>query len=80
MGKPFSRRGKESGATPFGDRLKKERIRRGFKIWEFSSLVGCAESQVTGAENRGVMPRLDTVIAMAQVLECSIDYLCGLEN
>jgi transcriptional regulator with XRE-family HTH domain len=78
--KAYSHRGKEDGATPFGDRLKKERLRRGFGLTEFAERVGCAVSQVTGAENRGVIPRLPIVIAMAQVLDCSIDYLAGLEQ
>jgi transcriptional regulator with XRE-family HTH domain len=68
------------GATPFGDRLKKERIRRGFKVQEFADRVGIDVSQVTGIENRGVYPRFDTFVAMAVLLECSLDYLAGLED
>lgn len=68
------------GFGKFGERLKAERVRRGFQVNEFAHKVGCSPSQVTGAENRGVMPNFLTVIAMAQVLECSIDYLAGLED
>lgn len=75
--KPYSTK---PGVGEFGQRLKEERIRRGFKVDEFADLVGCASSQVTGAENRGVTPRFWTVVAMAKVLECSIDWLAGVEE
>jgi transcriptional regulator with XRE-family HTH domain len=71
---------KPDGSTLFGDRLKKERIRRGMSVREFAVAVDCSISQITGAENRDVEPRLRNVIKMAQVLDCSIDYLCGLED
>ncbi len=78
--KPYAHRGKETGSTPFGARLKAERIRRGFQVHVFADLVGCCHSQITGAENRGVMLNFDTIIAIAQVLECSIDWLAGIED
>jgi transcriptional regulator with XRE-family HTH domain len=37
---PFCRPGKEQGKTALGDRLKQERLRRGFKLNEFADLVG----------------------------------------
>jgi transcriptional regulator with XRE-family HTH domain len=77
---PFSHAGKEKGSTPFGDRLKKERMRRGFTIQAFADRVGCHHCQITGAENRGVVPHFFTIVAMAQVLECSLDFLAGLED
>lgn len=78
--KPFSHRGKEHGSTPFGERLKQERLRRGFSLLDFAEKVGCDVCQITGAENRGVTPKFWTIVAMAQVLDCSIDYLAGLED
>jgi transcriptional regulator with XRE-family HTH domain len=78
--RPYSHPGKEVGSTPFGARLKAERIRRGFQVRAFADLVGCCHTQITGAENRGVMPNFDTIIAIAQVLECSIDWLAGIED
>lgn len=68
------------GFGKFGERLKAERVRRGFQVNEFAHLVGISPGQVTGAENRGVTPNLWTVVAMAQVLACSVDYLVGLED
>lgn len=78
--KPFSHQGKEVGVGTFGKRLKEERIRRGFGVRQFGDMVGCAHSQITGFENRGVMPRLDTLVSLATVLDCSIDWLVGLED
>jgi transcriptional regulator with XRE-family HTH domain len=75
--KPYSRK---PGSTKFGVRLKDERIRRGFQVLEFAALVGCHQSQITGAENRGITPNFWTIVAMAQVLECSIDWLAGIED
>lgn len=76
--KPYSQRGKERGSTPFGDRIKQERLRCGLTLHAFANKVGCDVSQVTAAENRGVTPHFWTVVAMAQVLDCSIDYLAGI--
>jgi DNA-binding XRE family transcriptional regulator len=77
-GKPMVQR--KPGSGTFGRRLKDERFRRGFTLEEFAGAVGCAVCTVTAAENRNVMPRLRIVIEMAQVLNCSIDYLVGLED
>ena len=35
---------------------------------------------ITGFENRGVIPSLKNAMILAQTLDCSIDYLCGLED
>jgi transcriptional regulator with XRE-family HTH domain len=76
---PYCHSRTAKGKTSFGDRLKQERLRRGFGLREFADLVGISHTQVTGTENRGVLPRLDTLIAMAEVLDCSLDFLAGLE-
>lgn len=78
--KPYSRRATAVGSTPFGARLKAERIRRGFQLQEFANLVGCHACKITGAENRGLTPNFWTIVAIAQVLECSIDWLAGIED
>lgn len=68
------------GKGTFGQRLKQERIRRGFRLHVFADAVGVNATQITGYENRGVMPTFQSVIAIAQVLDCSIDWLAGLED
>ena len=75
--KPYAR---WPGKGVFGERLKAERIRRNFKVRDFARLLDVHECSLTGWENRGIMPNLKDTIAIAQLLDCSIDWLCGLED
>jgi transcriptional regulator with XRE-family HTH domain len=77
MKKPYA---KKPGLGEFGQRLKAERIRRGFTVRDFAAQVGVDPSLIGAAENRGATPNFWTIVGMAQVLECSIDYLAGLED
>lgn len=72
--------GKETGVGVFGERMKAERIRRNMTPSYLAAAANIHVSQVTGSENRGVMPMLKTAIRIAIVLDCTLDYLCGLEN
>lgn len=76
-GKPFACK---PGLGEFGARLKAERIRRGWSVREFAAQVGVYPSSITAVESRGAMPKLAIVIEMAQVLECTIDWLAGVEE
>lgn len=78
--KPYCHPNTKVGSTPLGDRLKQERLRRGFTINDFAAACGCGPSQITGMENRGVIPNLMTIVAMAQALHCSLDWLVGIES
>lgn len=72
---------KKVGSTPLGDRLKQERIRRGYKsIKVFAHVVGVSHTQLSGIENRGRVPRVSSLIAICKVLDCSTDWLLGLEE
>jgi transcriptional regulator with XRE-family HTH domain len=75
--KPYKR--KEAFGA-FGTRLKAERMRRGFGLERFAAECFLHQCQITAYENRGVYPSLRSIIKMAIVLECSIDYLVGLED
>ena len=68
------------GSTPFGDRLKTARRERGMTATQFAERVGVPICNITAYENRGVKPRFDSLIAIAQVLDCSLDWLCGLSE
>ena len=68
------------GVGTFGKRLKAERMRRGFQLAVFSAATGIHMACITGFENRGVIPSLKNAMILAQALDCSIDYLCGLEE
>lgn len=78
--KPRSHPGKEHGSTLFGERLKQERMRRGFGVRMFADMAGFDVGQLTSYENRGVYPSFHKLVAIARVLECSMDYLAGLED
>lgn len=71
---------KEKGATPLGDRIKQERIRRGYDLNKFVAETGITCSQITGFENRNVKPNIDNLVKIAQALDCTTDWLLGLEN
>jgi DNA-binding XRE family transcriptional regulator len=63
----------ESGSKPKGSDA-------GSRCAIFAAQVGVHVSTITAVENRGTMPKFLIVVEMAQVLECSIDYLAGLED
>lgn len=71
---------RSEGTGPFGIRLKAERMRRQMSIRELSSVIGICDSQITAWENRGVFPTLHMAAALATALDCSIDFLMGLED
>jgi len=66
--------------TPFGDRVKLARTAKGISTRELASECGIHHAQISGYENRGQKPTFYALIALAQVLECSLDYLCGLSE
>lgn len=77
---PFVQTRTGPGKGIFGQRLKAERLRRGFQLHAFEQLTGITQSQITAYENRGVMPSFVNAIAIAKALECPLDWLCGLED
>ena len=77
---PHYWKSKLTGSTPLGDRLKKERLRRKFPLWEFCEKTGMSDCSLTAIENRGAMPSVKNLIVICQVLECSTDWLLGLEE
>lgn len=77
---PYAQKRCAEGKGVFGQRLKAERIRRGFQLLAFATATGIDQTQITGYENRFVQPTLASAIAMAQALDCSLDFLCGLED
>ena len=68
------------GSTPFGERVKQARNAKGMSTTQLAAECGIHYAQVSGWENRNQKPSFYTLIAIAQVLGCSLDWLCGLEN
>lgn len=77
---PWCKQSTGEGVGIFGQRLKAERLRRGFQLHAFEQLTGITQSQITAYENRGVMPSFVNAIAIAKALECPLDWLAGLED
>jgi transcriptional regulator with XRE-family HTH domain len=78
-GVPFQRTG-NAGSGELGRRLKAERIRRGFTVSRLAGFAGLEQAAITGIENRMTDPRLSTMVKLAKALDCSVDYLVGLED
>lgn len=69
-----------TGSTPFGDRVKQARIAKRMSVVELSAECGIASSRISGYENRGSKPTFYGLLALAQALDCSLDFLCGLKE
>lgn len=76
---PYAKKG-NIGKGVFGQRLKAERIKQGWQIRPFCAHTGLMECQLTGWENRGVMPSLFNAMTLASALNVRLGYLCGLED
>jgi transcriptional regulator with XRE-family HTH domain len=76
---PYAKQG-NPGFGALGQRMKAERIRMGFQVRAFAAETGIDQAQITSYENRGVVPSLMNLIAIAKALDCSLDWLCGLED
>ncbi len=48
--------------------------------FELAFLSGLTRSALSEYERGRVLPRVDKVIAIAKILDCTTDFLCGLEN
>ena len=64
----------------FGDRLKKLRQECGLSENELSKQVHISQSVISHWEAGQKIPRLDSLIKLAEFFKCSIDYLAGLED
>lgn len=72
------RNGPDHGTTPFGERVKQARTAKHLTARELAKECGLHHAQISGYENRGQKPGYYGLVALAQALECSLDYLCGL--
>lgn len=72
--------GPDHGTTPFGERVKQARTAKRMSTKELADECGLHYATISGFENRGHKPGFYGLIALAQVLGCSTDYLCGLKE
>lgn len=74
------RTGPAHGSTPFGERVKQARKAKGMSTTQLAAECGIHYAQVSGWENRNQKPSFYTLIAIAQSLGCSLDWLVGLKE
>jgi Predicted transcription factor, homolog of eukaryotic MBF1 len=61
----------------FGERFKKERLRRGLTQERLANKFFLDKSSISKYENNKQIPETDTLQALAKFFDCSIDYLLG---
>lgn len=68
----------------FAERLKKARNNKGFTQEQLADKIGVSTATICNYEriNRkdGKIPTLEKVFALSEILEVSIDWLCGNDN
>lgn len=64
----------------FGTRLKKERENKDISQEDFSKRLGVSRSSVGNYETNRNMPTVEILTKMADILDCSIDYLLCRSN
>jgi len=64
----------------FGDRLKAAREQHGWTKQTLATMVGVSDVSIGYFEHGKKWPSVPTLIALAQALDCSLDWLCGLTD
>ena len=62
------------------DRLAALRKEQGYKQTELADDLGTTQRQISQYERGAISPSADTLVALAQKLNTSTDYLLGLSN
>jgi transcriptional regulator with XRE-family HTH domain len=66
--------------TIFPHRLMQRREQRGLSKVALGKMVGVTHVSIREFETGRKVPSVDTLIALARALDCSVDWLCGLTN
>lgn len=64
----------------FSERLKQIRQKRDLSYKQLSDLSGVTATALSNYEKNGKIPNLDSAVKIAQALQISLDWLCGIEN
>lgn len=62
----------------FGHRVRERRQALGLSVRELARRLAVPPSSISQWEQGLYWPQAKTLIALAKVLECSLDWLCGL--
>ena len=57
----------------FGERIAQERVRRSLSQRELAELTGTTQSAIARLEGGSRAPRLDTLLRVANALDCSLE-------
>lgn len=60
---------------PLGDRIRTLRKEHGWSQAQLGEAIGTDSQRISRYENERITPGIDTLIALAQTLDVSIDYL-----
>ena len=60
-----------------GERIKRERLNKGFTQEELGKLVGVSPSAICGYETGKKVPTLNILVRLANVFDTSTDYFLG---
>ena len=66
---------KEKAPYHFGEKLKMARERKGFTLKIVAQRAGVSESLVSQIERNRVSPAIDTLLALAEVLDINLEFL-----
>jgi len=64
----------------FAERLKQARTERGMTVHYLAASAEVTFQQIHNYESGSQLPTLAYLVRLAQALDCSTDFLCGLED
>ena len=64
----------------FSRRLKELRAAKGFTATSLARTLGLTQQSVSTWESTKTVPSADKLVELAQLLGCSIDHLCGIDD
>lgn len=64
----------------FGENLKAKRKEKGIKQSELANILGLSIQTISGYETGYAQPQIETLIAIADFFQCTVDELLGRED
>jgi len=64
----------------FSRRLKELRTAKGFTATSLGRALGITQQSVFTWETMKTVPSADKLVELAELLECSLDHLCGIDG
>lgn len=64
----------------FGDKLKELRTKKGYTQKQVADILKVGRPTIAGYETKNIFPDYEKLIVLANLFECSTDYLLGRVN